>query len=462
LVFIYVTAVLVIVWQTVLKRMGHPVAFRWRSIPSRFVWCGAALLPLGFAGEVLVADYAASHDRVGSQEWLAALPFHVAFLGTVPDSAAHTNVLIGIVLSVTAQTAGLIALSFGRLDRYNRPAPIVAGVAIALIAITAPVLTSTDVLFYTLVSSIGLQSYSIVGLPAISPYRFFLSHLPFALNVYGPLWTQFAVVIGSLGRTLHDKIIAFRIANAVLLLCAASTLRYMRYPRRVQIAFALNPMLWFYFVLNAHNDVFPVALCLLAVAVVRRYPWFAVALVAGATALKIPFLIMGSFAFLRIRTRIRAFALAAAAAAIGLILSWLIGGDAYVEKLMSFVRGSHSASGSTVKIVAITLALIALSFAARVILTRRMHPAGVWLFPADSVNSFPWYLIWGLPYAAAARRGFAATLLFLPFGAAVGDQVFQMNGIASAILCATFVFVSTDLLYRVVKERLRSRVLISP
>jgi hypothetical protein len=97
------------------------------------------------------------------------------------------NVVIGMLLSITVQTAGLIALSFGRLDRYNRAAPIVAGVMIALIAITAPILTSTDVLFYAFVSSIGLQSYSIVGIPAGSPYRFFLSHLPYALNVYGPL-----------------------------------------------------------------------------------------------------------------------------------------------------------------------------------------------------------------------------------------------------------------------------------
>jgi hypothetical protein len=462
LAFIYLSAFLVIIWQTVLKRMGYPVVWRWRALPSRFVWFGAFLLPFGFAGEVAVAGYAASHEQLGKPEWLAALPFHVAFSGAMPNSSAQTNIVIGILLSITAQTAGLIALSFGRVDRYNRLAPIVAGVAIALIAITAPVLTSTDVLFYAFVSSIGLQSYSLVGLPAASPYRPLLAHLPFALNVYGPLWTEFAVAIGSLGRTLHDKVVAFRIGNAVLLLCAAYTLRYMRYPRRVQIAFALNPMLWFYFVLNAHNDVFAVALCLLAVAVVRRYPWFAVALVAGAIALKIPFLLMGSFAFLRVRTRIRAFALAAAAVTMGLMLSWLIGGDAYVEKLMSFVRNNHSGSGLTVKVIALTLAVIALLFAGRVILTRRIHPSGVWLYPADAVVSFPWYLIWGLPYAAVARRGFAATLLLLPFGAALGDQqVFQMNAIAGLVLCATFVFVTTDLLYRV-KQQIRSQVILSP
>jgi hypothetical protein len=363
------------------------------------------------------------------------------------------NVVIGILLSITAQTAGLMALSFGRLDRYNRAAPIVAGLTIGLIAITAPVLTSTDVFFYAFVSSIGLQSYSIGGPPAGSPYRIILSHLPYALNVYGPLWTQFAVVIGSLGRTLHDKIIAFRIVNTVFLLGAATTLRYMRYPRRVQIAFVLNPMLWFYFVLNAHNDVFAVALCLLAVAVVRRYPWFAVTLVAGAAALKIPFFLMGSFAFLRVRDRLRSLALLATSAAIAAILSWLIGGAAYMRKLMLFVHGSYSGSGWTVKLIALALAAIAISFAVRAILTRRMHPAVVWLFPADAVASFPWYLIWGLPYAAVARRGFAATLVLLPFGAAVGDQVFQMGAVGSVLLYATCVFVTADLFYRVRQRR---------
>ncbi len=461
--FLFLIALLVFAWQAGLNRLGYSVTWRQRIIPSQFAWFGSAVLPLGFAGEIAAVAYSASHEQFRDKAWLTAMPFHLVYYGAAPSSAAHTNVLIGVLLSIAAQTVGLIGLSFARVDRLNRPAPIVAGVLVALIAITAPVLTSTDVLFYAFVSSIGLQSYSILGVPAASPYHFLVARLPATGNIYGPLWTAFDVAIGSLGRTLHDKIIAFRIANAILLLCAAFAIRYMRYPRTVQIACALNPMLWFYFVVNAHNDIFPVALCLLGVALIRRHPWCAVALVAGAIACKIPYLLMGSFVFLRIRARTRALALATVAAAMGLSLSWLIGGNAYLERLTSYthVHGSYGGTDVGVRIVALGLLAIAIGFASSALLTRRMHPAALWLFPAVGVHLCPWYLAWGLPYAAVVRRGIAATLLLLPLGAAVGDLVFQMDGIANVAVCATFIFVSADLLYRLL-QRARSRVPVTP
>jgi hypothetical protein len=361
--------------------------------------------------------------------------------------------MIGVVLSVVAQTIGLIMLSFGRLERFNRPAPIVAGIVIAGLAITFPVLTCPDVFFYSYVSSIGRESYSAVSVPSNSPYSFLSAHMPLTGNIYGPLWTAFDVAVGSLGRSFHDKIFAFRIANAILLLAAALAVRVMRYSRRVQLAFVLNPMLWFYFVTNAHNDIFAITLCFFAVAAVRRHPWLAVLLVAGAGAYKISYLLMGSFAFLRIRSRKTSLALTCSAVAIALSVSWLTLGQPYLSQLTGYAHGSHPDDNGTVKLVVVALAIVALGIAANAIFARRMQPAAAWVFPLASPTPFPWYFIWGLPYAAVVRRGFGTTLLLLPVAAALGDQVFVMDAIAWPICCTTIILVVTDLLFRSIRRR---------
>jgi hypothetical protein len=418
------------------------------------VWLGAALLPAGFAAELVVVRYASQNDQLHDQAWLSELPLHWAYspLASLPG----TYVAIGVLASILIQTAGLIILSIGRTDRSNRSAPYVAGIALALLSIFSPVASSPDMLYYAFVSSIGLASYYATSVPLSSPYHFLVGHIPLTGNIYGPLWTQFDVVIGSFGHSLHDKLIAFRVANAILIVCAALAVRAMRYSRPAQVAFALNPMLWFYFVVNGHNDMLPTTLCLLAVATARRYPGAAITLVAAAGSFKISYLLIGCFAFMRIRSRRNAILFATATVAIALILSWLVAGNAYFEQLIGFVHYTRDANDKTSKVISTGMALAVVAVAGSALFFRRAHPMAVWLFPLASPGPEPWYFAWGLPYAAVVRRGFLTTLLLLPLSAALGDRAFPTVPVVSLIMYATSVLVTTDFLFHAM-QRLRSR-----
>jgi hypothetical protein len=409
------------------------------------VWFGAALLPGGLFAQLLVVRYASQTDQLHGQAWLSHLPLHWAYspLAALPG----TYVAIGVLVSVLVQTTGLFIVSIGRADRLNRFAPHVAGITLALLAIFSPVVSSPDMVYYAFVSTIGLTSYYATTVPVSSPYHFLVGHIPLTGNIYGPLWTQFDVFIGSFGRSLHDKLIAFRVANAALIGCAALTIRAMRYSRPAQIAFALNPMLWFYFVVNGHNDMLPTTLCLLAVAAARRYPGAAMTLVAAAGAFKISFLLTGSFAFVRLRSRRLAIPMATAAVAMALILSWLVAGREYFAHLIGFVHGARGADDTISKGVTIAMAFAVLGVTGVALLTGRMHPLAVWLFPMASPGPEPWYFAWGLPYAVVVRRGFLKTLFLLPLGATLGDRAFPTVPITMLVMYATLVLVTADLLF---------------
>ncbi len=454
--YIFVTALLVLVWQVALKRTGVPQSWRRVKVPIWMVWLGAALLPLGFAAQLVVVGYASRNEQLHAQPWFSELPLHL--VETPLASPPGTYVAIGIFVSVLVQTAGLILLSIARPDRFNRSAPYVTGIVLALLAILSPVISEPDIIYYAYVSTIGLTSYFATSVPVSSPYHFLVGHIPLTGNIYGPLWTGFAVFIGSFGRSLHDKLIAFRVANAVLIVCAALTIRAMRYSRSVQIAFALNPMLWFFFVVDGHNDIFPTTLCLLAIAAARRYPAAAMALVASAGLYKISFLLTGSFVFLRTRSRRGAILMTAATVLIALLLSWLVAGHEYFANLAGFTHKLRGTADTTVavKVVSAAMTLAVLGFTGIALLARRMHPAAAWLFPLASPAPLPWYLSWGLPYAAVVRRGFLETLLLLPLGGALGDRVFATAPIICFVMYATFVFVTTDLLFSAL-QGLRSR-----
>jgi TRAP-type C4-dicarboxylate transport system permease small subunit len=54
---------------------------------------------------------------------------------------------------------------------------------------------------------------------------------------------------------------------------------------------------------------------------------------------------------------------------------------------------------------------------------RRWFDGAPWLFPALSPIAFPWYLLSGLPYALASRRGLTTFLVTMPLAAAAIDGV---------------------------------------
>lgn len=455
--FVFVSAILILIWQALQSRWRLPAVLVRRTIPSQLVWCGAILLPLGYGAQLRVIDYASRNDQFASQVWLARLPMRLAFHGPALGTTAHVIVAVGIVASIFIQTLGLSALSFGMPDRYNRIAPAIVAILLAMLSVSSSVLTSADVFFYAYTSTLGLEAYTATAVPLNSPYHFLLPNVPLTGNIYGPLWTEFNAAIASLGTTMHAKIIVLRVANVAFIVIAFLLIRIMNLPRRVQIAFGLNPMLWLYFVVNAHNDIIAIVLCFSAIAIVRRYPRYAIAIIATAGAIKISYLVIGCCAFARLRSRTHLLFAASAAVLLSLSISWVIGGHGYFENLVGYVYWSEDKRSADVQFVATAFTAMALLAIGASTLTRRMFPAVAWLFPLAALAAFPWYLIWGLPYAIVIRRGLAATLLLLPIGAALSDQIYGLQSVASFVMYSFFIFITTNVI-RISIQRGRTRV----
>lgn len=437
----------------VLLALSQLAARQWRTsiaaarilLPDWAPWAGAVLLPAGFAAQLAVVAYAARFDRFGDHRWLARLPMHLAYFGPAAHSSAHAMVEAGIVGAVALQMLGLIAIAFGPERRTTRLAPLLTGIVLFVLATSATVLTSADVFYYAYASTVGLAMYWNSSVPVDSPYHALLPYVALTGDIYGPLWTQLIVAVGSFGSGLHDKIIAIRIVNVAFLLAAAAAIRLLRFPRRVQLAFALNPMIWFYDVVNAHNDIMTISLCLLAIAVVRRFPGLAIVLVAAAGAIKISYLLIGCIAFARLRARGRVVIATVLAGLASLLISWLLGGSAYFMNLLSYaqnVAARPDLNEAFFKNVSLTMSLVVLGLTVAAMLGRRLVAPAPWTYPLAAPLPYAWYLIWGVPYAALRRRGFATVLLLLPIGAALSDYVFGMQTAASILMITLVVTVA--------------------
>jgi hypothetical protein len=198
----------------------------------------------------------------------------------------------------------------------------------------------------------------------------------------------------------------------------------------------LNPMLWFQFVSNAHNDL--VAVCLLAGAialVVRRYHPLAALLVAAAGLVKFPFMIVGAVVFERLGPR-RALLYAAGAAGLCVLLSALFGGRPYLDALLDTGRLTDAATAPLMKYAKVTIALSTLGIVAFVVFRRRFPSFGGFVFPAIAPTFYPWYLLWALPYALAARRFALPTLVALPLLGTLADGIYGYHGFSLLVPAA--------------------------
>lgn len=422
------------IWEARLMKWSATLRTLAARVPAWSAWPGALLLTGGFATHRVVVAYAAQHDRFFDQRWLSSLPFGLAFRGAAPGTVVHTVVLSGIIACVTIETIGLIAICFAPCVRGNRAAPYIAMTALAFMAISANVLTSSDPFFYAYASTLGLASYAHVGVPVGSPYHFLLPYVYLDGNIYGPVWTQLDTLVGSLGHTIHDKIVALRAFNAVVFVIGALAVRAMGSSRPTQLAFSLNPMLWFYFGIDAHSDLFGIVLCFYAVAAACRYPAIAIALVATAGAFKISFILIGCVAFAAFPSRVRAVAAATVAAGLALVISWLLAGEIYFASLLGYAHARNGLDAPTA-VVSIVMMIVVLVMTGIAVLGRKTFPQACWAFPLSAPLPFPWYTAWGLPYVATGR-GLVVTLLLLPLAAALSEAMYGAEVLALTLLFA--------------------------
>jgi hypothetical protein len=345
-----------------------------------------------------------------------------SLVGSLPLSS------VSISLSALA-LAYLVALACSRSIqlRHALVAVVLANVAFTL----CPTLVSTDVFGYIAYAREaalhGLNPYvaSPSAVPHDSIYPFvYWKHAP---TPYGPLFTGLSVPLGLLSKTAAlwtYKALTGAASIAIAFMVARIARARGLDPTRAAILVGLNPILLFYAVSGAHNDLLGLALivCALWLAIDGRSAAGAgVAVTAAAVkvtlGLALPFLLIGA------RRRGRAVAGAAVAIVVlGLPTLLLYGTHIFgqVHKITTDPVYDISYSGPaelaralgsriTTPVRDVSTGLAALCALAALVWAWRGKDwvtAAGWAFLAliASIASLaPWYLVWVLPFAALSR-----------------------------------------------------------
>jgi hypothetical protein len=274
---------------------------------------------------------------------------------------------------------------------------------------------------------------------------------------YGPLWLAFDRFAVGRARSVPEALFILRAFNlAALAVLFAAILRLGAGPAPFALA-ALNPALYYYYVVQAHNDLMPIVLVVLGMLVARRnLP--AGAFVAGCAGLmKVTFGLVALVAAPPHLGRTRAVAYLAVIVAVVCAGSMLFGGSPYLHALggiggvqLQTAAGTQFALRFAVHafltIVTIAATLAALFFSTFV------APAA-YAFAGVAPIIEPNYLGWGVPYALRSP-GFAAFYFAtLPAIAHLIDAWFPLDprspyaiqdafGALLAIACAVYVLLS--------------------
>lgn len=420
-------AAILVVWECS-KTDSSPLATRFcRFVPGPNVGVIAIFaLPVLYVAQIalLAAQFA---DRVTypRYEWLAKLPIPVfdGDHGTTHHDAMFSAIGLGVgVLEGVALALVAIALRKGQ----RLPDALVAAVTLTLAvsSVLGPTLATTDPYEYVATGMLGFASYAPPAHAFVGTiYEAIGRHIPLTGVIYGPLWIVSDIVQTSLGATVFEKIEALRVTNVGFVFVALALLRACKLPRFVLIAFAVNPVLWFYTVANPHADIQGIVYVAAALYFARRsLGVLAVVCVVAAGLVKLPFVIVGGAMLSLLTGTSKRIALWFGAVAIVLGVSYALTSHAYVRAIGTYVAREHGLALSqgwtyVVPIVALSILVLLVSrrsFIGIAVLTSQAGPIGA-----------PWYLYWGLPIALVG--GLAdAYLAALPFLATLLEDRFEL------------------------------------
>ena len=348
-------------------------------------------------------------------------PLHAlgATLGPNGLSVALAVLVASYLIAVSC--AGAIPL------RITLVAVVLANVAFAL----GPTLVSTDVFGYIAyareAAAHGLNPY--LSAPASIPHDPILQFVYWRQqsSPYGPLFTILSIPLGLTSPALalwSYKALVGAASIALALLAAAIAQDRSLKPARAAVFVGLNPVLLFYAVSGAHNDVLAALLLALAVLLVVRGREAAGGAAAVAAlsikvtlGLALPFVLIAAR-----RRRAAATGMALGFAALG-IPSLLVFGPHLLDQvhriasehlfdtafsgpdLLARALGMRIDTGIRVACTA-GAAIVALVMIARAWGGGDWIAAAGWAFlalTASIASLAPWYLVWVLPLAAAGR-----------------------------------------------------------
>jgi hypothetical protein len=381
--------------------------------------CGSAWIATGSAD----GHYLLELPTTANPRWIGGpLRGLTAAVGSLtPSHLSAGLVMLAVAYLVALACAGSIPLRVA-----------LASVALANVAFMfGPTLVSTDVFGYIAyareAAAHGLNPYLVP--PSSIPHDGVLQFVYWKhqASPYGPLFTVLSVPLGlvSAGAALWSYKLAAGIASIVIACLVADIARRRQLNgARAAIFVGLNPVLLFYAVSGAHNDLLAVALVVGALALLLRgRESIGTGVAVAAAAIKVTLGLALPFLVLAARRRglaIRGAMLALVAIGLGALLLF---GTHFVDQIhriaadhqfdtafsgpdrLATVLGTHISSGVRAASVG------GAAFVAFVAITRAWRggdpiAAAGWAVLAllASIASLaPWYLVWLLPLAALGR-----------------------------------------------------------
>ncbi|MBV8370066.1 MAG: hypothetical protein JO036_14230 [Candidatus Eremiobacteraeota bacterium] len=274
--------------------------------------------------------------------------------------------------------------------------------------------------------------------------------LPLVPCYYGPLWVVLSQLVAGHAGSLGTAIFALRLLEVPALIAVVLVLARWKRDAALVALLALNPAVYSLYVANAHNDLLAVALLLAASALARRFPLAAALGVAAAALIKIPFAAAALYVFAGRGQLLRRVWWIALTAVLALGLSFAFGGKPYFEDLVMRVHQTTASSGLlyvlTARVIKAGLAIVAAVALLTAFLRAAVWRTAGWSFVTLGSLTYPWYLIWPLPYAALERRALAWFLVPLPLLAAAMEPAFPHLGLGQGVLLAMLIAAAYEML----------------
>jgi hypothetical protein len=346
--------------------------------------------------------------------------------------------LFALVMLVTGglQSLALLALYRALGAQTSRPtAWLVAGAAgMALLSL---VCANTDIDAYAYVGYAKLPAFHDAYRPGALAFAgngfevinaYWGARLP-ALD-YGPLWLLFDRLTVGPAPTYAAALLILRACNLIFLLGLLAALRGLGFGRPLLAVVALNPMLWFYYVVQAHNDLLAILLVVAGAALARRRPLLGALVAGGAGLVKITFVAIAVLAYAGRRKPATTVLYLALSVALTGAVSAAFGGADYLHAMLSAGHQQVAARSDLVHLVGVALhaclALVAAGALVVAIVRGEFAAPATFGFSAISTILYPWYFGWCIPYAVRIPRFTAAFFILLPALAHALDPHFSL------------------------------------
>ena len=331
---------------------------------------------------------------------------YVAHFGIHPVglSSGHS----AIMLACAALQTALLAVIYRQIPQVRNVPPVVIAVPAVVLAI-ASFFTPTpqgDAYSYILYAKLGGYWGAYVHSIPIHPPAGFETNLWTGLPPapYGPLWVFVNwILVGATGN-FATALFVLRIFAVVLIAGLVYALKKCGANNGTLAVVALNPFLYFYFVVEVHNDLLALVLIFAGMAISTRRP-VAGAILAGAGALvKLPYALGTTLAFDRSRQSLRTMVIQLGVAILTiLIASIAFGGAAYWHALSYHATSEFGVGDARLHVIFeishILVTLIAFVATAAAFFANFFLPVAAYSFYGVAASVYPWYLSYGIPYA---------------------------------------------------------------